>query len=95
MKAYRITSTEYQANQPDVFLFDEQNKKYYGELNYPRHYKFPTTIAFWRTATCADADRFFVIEEITIDQEDVEFMEKIRNSHYYSEHTIADYIKLL
>lgn len=69
MKAYRITSTEYRANHPSVFLF--VNGEYYGDLSYPRVRKFPKSIEYWKTATCSDSDRFFNIEEVEVAEETV------------------------
>ena len=74
MKAYRITSTEYQANQPSVFLF--VNGDYYGCLAYPRHREFPQDVDYWRTATCADSDRYFHVEEVTVDDEQIAAMKQ-------------------
>ena len=67
MKAYRITSTEYHANQPRVFLF--VNGDYYGCLLYPKSRKSPQDVDYWRTATCADVDRYFHVEEVEVSEE--------------------------
>ena len=66
MKAYRITSTEYHANQPRVFLF--VNGEYYGCLVYPKHHKFPQDVDYWRSATCADDGRYFHVEDMEVSE---------------------------
>lgn len=69
MKAFRITSEEYCMNLPSVFLFVDGS--YYGDLGYPRIRNFPSDIDYWRHATCADSDRHFHVEEVslTVDRE--------------------------
>lgn len=69
MKTFRITSTEYRANQADVFVF--VNGEYFGDLGYPRREKFPQNIEHWADATCADSDRYFHIEEVEMSEEQV------------------------
>lgn len=72
MKAYRITSTEYQANEPSVFLFADG--EYHGCLIYPKNRNFPQDVDYWRTATCADSDRYFHVEEVEVSTEKIEVM---------------------
>lgn len=62
MKAFRITSTEYYMNQPSVFLFVDGS--YYGDLVYPSLRGYPSDVDYWRKATCADSDRYFIVEEV-------------------------------
>lgn len=64
MKAYRITSEEYCMNLPSVFLFVDGS--YYGDLDYPRLRNYPSDIDYWHHATCADSDRHFHVEEVTL-----------------------------
>lgn len=77
MKAYRITSTEYHANTPSVFLF--VNGEYLGELTYPRLRNYPQDVDYWRTATCADADRYFHIEEVEVSTPEIEVMKRMHD----------------
>lgn len=77
MKAFRIISTEYKANIPSVFLFIEGD--YFGDLGYPSRDKFPKDIEHWRTATCADADRFFNVEEVEVPVFLIDWLREIRN----------------
>lgn len=69
MNAYRITSTEYRANLPKVFVF--VNGEYYGDLSYPRLRNFPQDVNYWVNATCADSDRYFNIAEVEITEKQV------------------------
>ena len=77
MKAFRIISTEYKANIPSVFLFVEGD--YFGDLGYPSRDKFPKDIEHWRIATCADADRFFNIEEVEVQPFVIDWLREIRD----------------
>jgi len=65
MKAYRITSTEYCANIPDVFMMTEDGL-YYGDRGYPNRDGFPKDVEHWKTAACSDVDRRFKVEEIDV-----------------------------
>lgn len=78
MKAYRITSTEYHANLPHVFLFVDGD--YYGELSYPRLRNYPTSIDYWRTATCADSDRYFHVEEVEVTGELIDRLKQLHQT---------------
>lgn len=69
MKAYIIKSTEYKHNEPSVFVF--VNGEYFGDLVYPTRDKMPQDINHWRTATCADSDRWFSVTETEITDEQV------------------------
>lgn len=69
MKAYIIKSTEYKHNTPSVFVF--VNGEYFGDLVYPTRDKMPQDINHWRTATCADSDRWFSVTETEITDEQV------------------------
>lgn len=69
MKSFRITSSEYQANIPSVFLFVEG--QYYGCLEYPKLKNYPQDVDFWRTATGSDSDRFFNVEEVEVSEEQI------------------------
>lgn len=62
MTAYRITSSEYYANTPSVFLFVEG--KYYGDTIYALRDGFPQDVNHWRNAICSDEGRFFKVEEV-------------------------------
>lgn len=77
MKAFRIISTEYKANIPSVFLFIEGD--YFGDIGYPSRDKFPKDIEHWRTATCADADRFFNVEEVEVPVFLIDWLREIRD----------------
>lgn len=72
MKAYKITSEEYYANEPSVFLF--VNGEYYGCMIYPKLRKFPQDVNYWRTATSSDSDRNFHIEEVNVSEEEINSM---------------------
>lgn len=66
MKAHLITSTEYSANRPSVFLqTGEGSENYYGCLIYPESGNFPQ-VDYWRTAICSDSDRYFSVKEIEV-----------------------------
>lgn len=75
MKAYRIISSEYKFNYPSIFLFVEG--EYYGELSYPRLRNYPDNIDYWRTATCADSDRYFNVVEVEVTEEQIEKMKSL------------------
>lgn len=72
MKAYRITSEEYRANEPSVFLL--ANGEYYGCLIYPRIRQFPKDVEYWKTATCSDSDRYFHVDEVEVSKEEIGLM---------------------
>ena len=77
MKAYRIQSTEYEANEPSIFLL--ANGKFYGDLTYPLvkgRCNDVTNIEYWRTATCADDDRYFTIDDVVVSDDDIKKMEQ-------------------
>ena len=76
MKAHRVISTEYKSNIPSVFLFVEGD--YFGDIEYPSRDGFPKDIEHWRTATCADADRFFNIEEVEVPAFLIDWLREIR-----------------
>ena len=69
MKAYKITSTEYRANQASVFVF--VNGEYFGDLAYVRRENYPQDINHWMEATCADSDRYFIVKEVEISEEQI------------------------
>lgn len=77
MKAFRIISTEYKSNIPSVFIFVEGD--YFGDLSYPSRDKFPKDIEHWRTATCADTDRFFNVEEVEVPSFVIDWLREIRD----------------
>lgn len=66
MRAFRITSSEYWANRPSIFLM--AGGKYYGCLNYPKIRNYPQDVDYWRSATCADSDRHFNVEEVEVNE---------------------------
>lgn len=74
MKAFRIISSEYSGNQPSIFLFVEG--EYYGDLDYPCLRNYPQNIEYWKTATCADSDRYFSVMEVEITEEQVKMLKK-------------------
>ena len=74
MKAFRIISTEYNANTPSVFLFIEG--EYYGCMIYPKMHKYPQDINYWNTATCSDEGRFFNVVEVELPTEDFESIKR-------------------
>lgn len=75
MKAYIIKSTEYKHNEPSVFVF--ANGEYFGDLVYPTRDKMPQDINHWRTATCADSDRWFHVTETEITEEQVSELRRL------------------
>ena len=87
MKAFRIISTENKFNIPSVFLFVEGD--YFGDLSYPSRDKFPKDIEHWRTATCADADRFFNVEEVEVQSFVIDWLREIRDKRIAWEHWLS------
>ena len=87
MKAYRITSTEYKANIPDVFLFCDGH--YYGDMGYPNRDKLPNNIEHWRRAECSDAGRFFKIEELECPNTVILYLTLLMNKVYEYKEWIA------
>lgn len=87
MKFYLIQSTEYKANEPSRFIMDE-NGKYYGcqgvDGCYARIHNYPANPEYWKTATCADADRYFSVWEKELTIEDVQKFDELT----------AEYIRL-
>lgn len=79
MKAFRITSTEYQANTPHIFLMAADGV-YYGDLDYPRLRNYPQDVEYWKTATCADSDRYFHVEEVEVSEGDIVNMRGMHTS---------------
>ena len=77
MKAYKIISTEYRANRPSIFVF--VNGEYFGDTSYPTVRKFPKSIDYWRTATCADADRFFTVVPVSITEAQLAELRRLRD----------------
>ncbi len=75
VKAYRITSTEYIANEPMVFLL--KDGRYYGDLSYPIRDKFPAEVYHWYEAQCSDAGRHFKVEEVLLMKENVLWLEQV------------------
>lgn len=75
VKAYRITSTEYIANEPMVFLL--KDGRYYGDLCYPMRNKFPAEVYYWYYALCSDAGRHFKVEEVLLMKENVLWLEQV------------------
>lgn len=75
MKAFRITSTEYHANTPSVFLFVDG--EYFGDTVYAMRDKFPQNIEHWHHAMCADEGRFFKVEEIELPEFVLRWMREI------------------
>lgn len=69
METYRITSTEYKANEPQTFLF--VNGEYFGDLAYVRRDKFPQNADHWDSAICADSDRHFIVRKVEVTEVDV------------------------
>ncbi len=82
MRAHLITSTEYKYNEPDRFIMDE-NGSYYGvgEHSYATLHKFPKSIHFWMTATCADSDRFFNVVSVELTKEQFEAFDRITKEY--------------
>ena len=78
MKAYKITSTEYRANIPSVFIF--VNGEYFGDLCYPSLRQFPQNIEYWVNTTCADDDRYFNVKEIEISEKEVSDLAELHNA---------------
>lgn len=78
MKAYRITSTEYRANEPSMFVFADG--RYYGDLAYPLRDKMPQDIDHWRTAECADEGRFFAVEDIELDEGQEQVLQRLQTA---------------
>lgn len=89
MKAYRITSTEYQANIPSVFLF--VNGEYHGCMIYPKHRNYPQDVDYWRTATCADDGRYFHVEEVEVDENDIAVMKQKQSDIEGNRSKLKDY----
>jgi hypothetical protein len=89
MKTTIVKSSEYRANQSSVFAVI--NGEYFGDMSYPRFHNFPADANYWRTATCADADRHFTVKEVEISVADFEEIRKgednaciIRKKYLYS-----------
>lgn len=80
MKVYRITSTEYKANTPDIFLFHEGH--YYGDMGYPNRDKLPNNIEHWRHAECSDTGRFFKVEELECPNTVILYLTVLMNKVY-------------
>ncbi|MBR1467330.1 MAG: hypothetical protein IJ606_01725 [Bacteroidaceae bacterium] len=78
MKAYRIKSTEYEGNFPHIFIY--VNGEYYGDMNYPRNRNFPEDVEYWKTATCADANRYFKVDEVEISAAQVDELKALHRS---------------
>ena len=72
MKTYIIASTEYHANMPDLFLMTEDGQ-YFGvsQHSYVRFDNFPKEVNHWVTREGSDADRFFNIDCVDLDEADV------------------------
>ena len=78
MKTYKITSTEYRANQASVFVF--VNGEYFGDLAYVRRDNYPQDINHWMEATCADSDRYFIVEEVEMSDEQVNELRQLHEA---------------
>ena len=87
MKAYKITSTEYRANQASVFVF--VNGEYFGDLAYVRRENYPQDINHWMEATCADSDRYFIVKEVEISEEHIN---ELRQLHADLEENAKNFI---
>ena len=83
MKTYVIASTEYEANMPDLFLMDE-NGIYYGvsEHSYARWHDYPVSVEYWIHAEGSDSGRFFNIDEVEANQEDVMKFDDLTKEYY-------------
>lgn len=91
MKSFRITSSEYQANLPSVFLFVEG--QYYGCLEYPKFNNYPQDVDFWRTATGSDSDRYFNVEEVEVSEEQIAEMVRMHEDMELSKAQLKEYIR--
>ena len=78
MNAYKIISTEYSANQASVFVF--VNGEYFGDLAYVRRENYPQDINHWINATCADKDRYFIVKEVEISEDQVNELRKLHEA---------------
>ena len=87
MNAYKIISTEYSANQASVFVF--VNGEYFGDLAYVRRENYPQDINHWINATCADKDRYFIVKEVEISEDQVN---KLRKLHEAIEENAKNFI---
>ena len=83
MKTYVIASTEYEANMPDLFLMDE-NGNYYGvsEHSYAAWRNYPASVEYWIHAEGSDSGRFFNIDEVEANQEDVMKFDYLTKEYY-------------
>lgn len=87
MKAYKITSTEYRANHASVFVF--VNGEYFGDMAYVRRENYPQDINHWMEATCADSDRYFIVKEVEISNDQVN---ELRQLHADLEENAKNFI---
>lgn len=78
MKTFKITSTEYRANQASVFVF--VNGEYFGNLAYVRRENYPQDINHWMEATCDDSDRYFIAEEVEMSDEQVNELRQLHEA---------------
>lgn len=82
MKTYIIASSEYQGNMPDLFLMDE-NGKYYGvsQHSYAAWDNYPSNVDHWRNRACSDADRFFTVDCLDIDEDVVAHFDELTKEY--------------
>lgn len=89
MKATLIISKEYHMNDSAVFAYAKEN--YYGCQVYPRSRNYPTDMNYWRSAICADADRFFTVIDVDYSAQDFARIEELQGNIFYDEKLLKKY----
>lgn len=81
-KFFVIASTEYEANMPDLFVMDADGN-YYGvtDYSYALWDNFPKDVAHWQGREGSDAGRYFNIDEVELNIEDVSKFDQLTNEH--------------